>query len=69
VVTCEFDPLRDEGIDYAQRLMQAGVPTELHHYPGTFHGSGAAGAGTAISARMVDDRTAALARAFGWTAP
>jgi acetyl esterase len=64
VVTCEFDPLRDEGIDYAQRLMQAGVRTELHHYPGTFHGSCAAGPDAAISRRMTDDRTAALARAF-----
>jgi len=64
VVTCEFDPLRDEGIEYAQRLIQAGVATELHHYPGTFHGSSGAGAGTAISARMVSDRLAALARAY-----
>ena len=36
----EFDPLRDEGIIYALRMMQAGVPVELHSYPGTFHGSG-----------------------------
>jgi len=39
VSTMEFDPLRDEGILYALGMMQAGVPVELHSYPGTFHGS------------------------------
>ncbi len=39
VSTMEFDPLRDEGIHYALRLLQAGVSVELHSYPGTFHGS------------------------------
>lgn len=39
VSTMEFDPLRDEGIEYALRLLQAGVQVELHQYPGTFHGS------------------------------
>ena len=39
VSTMEFDPLRDEGILYMLRLMEAGVSVELHSYPGTFHGS------------------------------
>ena len=39
ISTMEFDPLRDEGILYALRLLQAGVSVELHSYPGTFHGS------------------------------
>ncbi|SEO49363.1 alpha/beta hydrolase [Trujillonella endophytica] len=32
------DPLRDEAIDHARRLLEAGVPTELHVVPGTCHG-------------------------------
>ena len=39
VTTMEFDPLRDEGIVYALRMMEAGVSVELHCFPGTFHGS------------------------------
>ncbi len=32
------DLFRDENIDYAQRLMAAGVPTDLHVFAGMFHG-------------------------------
>lgn len=39
LATAEFCPNRDENIDYAVRLMRAGVPVELHQWPGTFHGS------------------------------
>jgi acetyl esterase/lipase len=61
VTTCEFDPLRDEGLDYAQRLAQAGVSTELHLYPGTFHGSGIV-VGAAVSKRMTADKLEAFHR-------
>jgi acetyl esterase/lipase len=39
IATAEFDPNRDEAIVYAQRLLEAGVPVELHQWSGTFHGS------------------------------
>jgi acetyl esterase len=61
VVICEFDPLRDEGIEYAHRLVQAGVSTELHLYPGTFHGSSIV-VEADVSKRMVADRLAAVRR-------
>lgn len=34
----ELDPLRDQGIDYARRLLAAGNRTEFHCWPGAFHG-------------------------------
>ncbi|MFB7720025.1 alpha/beta hydrolase [Nocardia sp. NPDC056100] len=37
VLVCELDPLRDEGLDYARRLMDAGVPVTVHHVPGAWH--------------------------------
>ena len=37
ILTCEYDPLRDEGIDYAVRMLRAGVAVELHNVAGAFH--------------------------------
>ncbi|MFI0779519.1 alpha/beta hydrolase [Streptomyces sp. NPDC021212] len=64
VTTCQFDPLRDEGIEYARRLAHAGVATELRHYPGTFHGSGMVETAK-ISRRMLADEIDALRRGLG----
>jgi acetyl esterase len=38
IVTAGFDPIRDDGLDYAAKLRAAGVPVELLHYAGEFHG-------------------------------
>ncbi len=39
ISTMQYDPLRDEGLRYGMRLMEAGVTVEMHSYAGTFHGS------------------------------
>lgn len=63
VVTCQYDPLRDEGITYALRLLQAGVAVELHQYPGTFHGSALVREAEVVQ-RMEAENIAALRRAL-----
>ncbi len=39
VLTCEFDPLHDEGVAYAEALAAAGVPVEQLNARGHFHSS------------------------------
>ena len=59
-----LDVFLDEDIEYARRLMEAGVPTELHVYPGLFHGSDIFVPTAASSGRFIADRDAALQRAL-----
>jgi acetyl esterase/lipase len=42
IATGALDLFLEEDVEYARRLTRAGVPTELHVYPGAFHGFGRA---------------------------
>jgi acetyl esterase/lipase len=65
LITCsELDPLRDEAIDYALRLMWASVATELHVFPGTFHGFDSLIPDWDTSLRLFELQGAALRKAF-----
>lgn len=58
------DLFRDEDIAFAQRLIQAGVPTELHVHPGAFHASEVLAPEAALSQRILAMRIDALRRAL-----
>jgi acetyl esterase/lipase len=58
----DLDLFLDENIIYAQRLLAAGIPTELHVYPGAFHGFNGFAPSAEISRRFNADRDHALKR-------
>lgn len=64
VIVGDLDLFLDEDIDYAQRLLQAGVPTELHVYPGAVHGFDKRLPDSRIARTFERDRDSALAVAF-----
>ncbi|MFI7616566.1 alpha/beta hydrolase [Nonomuraea terrae] len=63
VAVSELDPLRDEALDYARRLMKAGVSVELRLYAGTVHGTYLL-AQTKAAQRMRADLVQVLRRAL-----
>ncbi len=56
-----IDGFHDEVVDYAVRLNHAGVPTELHVYPGTPHGYQVV-ATSSVTRRAFTDKTEWLRR-------
>ncbi len=61
VATAELCPNRDEDIEYAMRLLRAGVSVELHQWAGTFPGSQAI-VSAEVSQRQLAELGTALRR-------
>jgi len=64
VVTAGFDPLRDEGKEYADRLAASGVPTRYVCYDGMIHGFFGMTGAVDMARRAIDGAGAALEAAF-----
>lgn len=67
IVVGTLDLFLEENIEYARRLLRAGVPAELHVIPGGYHGFGIAGGDVPQVQVLMRLRRDALARAFAGT--
>lgn len=54
------DLFHDENVDYANRLRQANVPTQLEVVPGAFHGFDVVGACTRLARQFTTNRLVAI---------
>jgi acetyl esterase len=64
ILTAEYDPLRDEGLAYAERLRAAGVAVRYLEYPGLIHGFATSAGALDRGRDAVQDAAAALREAF-----
>lgn len=60
VITAEYDPLRDQGIAYAEALDAAGTPVTMKLYEGLFHGFFGMGGQIDAAKVALDDAVAAV---------
>jgi acetyl esterase len=65
VLTAEYDPLRDEGAEYAEKLATAGVPVTYRMYEGATHGFWQLSRLAPIGQRALDECGDALRAAIG----
>jgi acetyl esterase len=64
ILTGSLDLFFDEDLDFARRLVDAGVPVELHSYPGAVHGFDLL-PGTALGTAFTRDLLGGTARLLG----
>ncbi|NHN48860.1 alpha/beta hydrolase [Halostella sp. JP-L12] len=64
VVTGGHDPLRDEGVEYAERLADAGVPVDHLHYPSAVHGFLSMADEATVADRAFDETAASIRERF-----
>ena len=64
VVVAGYDPLRDEGVDYARRLIEAGNRVRLSHYDGMIHGFYLMGGAVDAARRAVSESAQVMREAF-----
>jgi acetyl esterase len=64
VLVAGFDPLRDEGVDYAKRMIEAGNRVTLANYEGMVHGFYLMGAAVDAARRAIAQSAQALREAF-----
>ncbi|MGZ4509866.1 MAG: alpha/beta hydrolase [Mycobacterium sp.] len=64
IATAALDLFVDEDMSYAQRLIRAGVPTELHVWPGAFHGFDLILPKAKVSRRFFDSQCGSLRAAL-----
>lgn len=61
IITAEYDPLRDEAVQYAQQLQSAGVEVKLSQYAGMVHGFFQMGGIIAAGKQAIEEAAAYLA--------
>jgi acetyl esterase len=64
ILTAGFDPLRDEALDFAERLQTDGTPTTVLHYPNAIHGFVFCGGAIARGRQAVRELGAVVAAAL-----
>ena len=64
IIVAGYDPLRDEGVEYARKLIEAGNRVRLSNYEGMVHGFYLMGGAVDAARRAVTESADALREAF-----